>query len=256
MILSFLLLFTLVCSQTNYMAGCTQATAVVYVSTDGRNWTASGAQPNDGSLFGAAFSPLSGRWIVTGLKNVGGETTFYSDDDGASWNSISPQTALFSGQGVTFSEVGLGLWVLSGTPSSGSAPRIFYSTYGQVWTPSSVQPFWMGFVKATAFSLSQNRWVAVGGEASAGTSVAVSSDADVWVRVGQAQMFGPVGSVGASVTFSVVNNMWIAVGSSSTATPSQTLLSSVDGSTWNALTAGTFFSASGLVSLGFCGFFD
>ena len=238
---------SVVTCQVNYVAACTENVTTVYVSANGVSWTTTGVvQPSVKSMKAAAFSSISGRWVISGNPDVLGLTTFFSDD-ALVWSTVSPPDLLLVGLGLTYSDIGSGLWVLCGQNVSASS-HIWISSDGQSWAPSAIQPVGLADVRAAAFSVSQNRWVAVGREEGGNSaSIAISSDANIWASVGSRGIFGGPVSVGNGVMFSVVNNVWIAVGEGTTQTPARNFLTSVNGVDWVPIAVGTKFFDGGII---------
>jgi hypothetical protein len=203
-LLFFIFPFTF--GQVNYVAACTvngTFVSTILVSGDGISWTPATQQVHDRSLNGAAFSPLSGRWVITGVNTPALLSTYFSDD-GNNWSVVQPANLFSSaGQGVTFVDRNGGLWVVCG---GNGGSLIWFSTNGANFTAASTQPPGMANVRAVAYSSTRNQWVGVGETSSAGVgfSVTMSADANVWNSVGSSTMFGGPLSVGFEVAYSCV----------------------------------------------------
>ena len=245
MTLFFAVFLGLTFGQVNYVAACTENTTTVYISANGKSWTTTGVvQPSVESMKAIAFSSRNGRWVISGNADGAGSTTFFSDD-ALTWSSVSPSNLLTVGLGLVFSDRGTGMWVLCGQNAT-SMLHIWTSNDGQNWAPSSGQPIGMVDVRSAAFSVSQDRWVAVGREGNGSpSSIAISSDANVWTSIGFQGMFGVPVSVGNGVIFSVANNIWIAVGQGTSSTPALNFLVSINGLDWTPIAVGEKFNDGG-----------
>ena len=216
--------------------------------------------PPSGPLVVAA----TGRDIVG--AGPGGNTLFYSTNDGVTWSvALGTQflrypgdvtragstwiavgddanpggnTILRSTDGITWSVAGGTLFSSLGEGVAGNGsgrwvavgltPPILYSTNdGLTWTNSGVSGFG---TSGAAIAYANGLWIASSG------GLRYSSDGIIW-SAGTGSTFGPSGDASA---IAYGNGRWVAVGSDQPGSPTYTIVSSTDGINWTPAVSGGF----------------
>ena len=205
------LLCSLANGVTNFVAGCSCQTSgcpvsdlKVFRSENGINWTASTTQVGGGNVNGVAFSPNSGRWVITGQ----GSSSTYFSDDGDNWTNVTPSNMFTSvGLSVHFFEE-RNLWFVVGGDAPGTL--IWKSNNGSTFTPAMEQPTGFRDIRTVAFNRLSGTFVASGrGNSSSG--FARSFDGEVWQSFGSSNLFAS--GICSSLIFSYSSETWLAAGS-------------------------------------------
>lgn len=220
----------------------TGASADVWWTPDGINWTQATGQAPFGGRYQFAATVFGGKVYVMGGLSVAGPATndVWSSPDGTNWTQETAAAGWSARTMMKVVSTSNGMFLMGGVNLAGTYLQdIWFSSDGATWTQvTTAGTIWSIRGAMMVFNYNNKLFLA-GGVNGAGNSLNdcwMSADGGItWTQqTTSAFSIGGLGFAGAVV---YANKMWVINGRYQAATRSNRIYSSTDGVTWTQVTA-------------------
>jgi hypothetical protein len=205
-----------------------QGTHTIAYSIDGSTFTGLGTLYLSTAGRGVVYSPEQGLWVAVG---TGGSDTVYYSPNGITWIDAAITSLQDGAYCVMWSSNQL-LFLAGGAPN-GNDENVAISIDGRHWV--GIETPITGIVYGVAFSVAQQRWIAVG----ANSMAYASFPAGTWTAA-----TGAGSSPNYGTCFSQPLGLYLTVGQRTGGSP-RTISTSTNGMTWTSLGQLVFTGGSG-----------